>query len=372
MTKQTAPKKLRVLWVSDLFITGGIEALCAAWAQHYDKDKINLTLAAKGIDFNCSFTKTVEPLVEQIYCYQSNIKYMSTFKLAKFIFTSGPYDIIHAHREDFNGIIMFMAWLLGIKQRLSHSHGRHWPLLCKKIKYWLKVPFRIINIIFANRLLACSDDAGRNLYGWFDFTVVKNGIDTKLFKFDKDARQIARAKLGVEGKTVFGNLARFTEDKNINFVVDIFAEILKINKNAFLLLAGCGPLDKSIRAQIKRYGIEDNVKILAPVADAHNIYLAMDCLVFPSLREGLGLVAIEAQNSGLPCYISDGVPIDALVINTKRLPLKMAAKEWAAIIAQDLENFKRVDQSEVIKAAGYGIEESAQAMQQIYLESNAK
>jgi glycosyltransferase involved in cell wall biosynthesis len=58
----------------------------------------------------------------------------------------------------------------------------------------------------------------------------------------------------------------------------------------------------------------------------------MDCFVFPSRYEGLGLVVVEAQAAGLPCIISDRIPTEAIVDHSMVLvlPLEASPEEWAA------------------------------------------
>ena len=103
--------------------------------------------------------------------------------------------------------------------------------------------------------------------------------------------------------------------------------------------------------------------------DIENIYQAFDCFVFPSLFEGFGIAALEAQCSGLPCYISNYVPNEASVCNTIKLSLSKSAKYWADIILKKNKSFERKDCSDIIKKAGFDIKNTAKQIEKIYLDT---
>lgn len=66
--------------------------------------------------------------------------------------------------------------------------------------------------------------------------------------------------------------------------------------------------------------------------NTEDYYQAMDIFVFPSLWEGLGIVAIEAQANGLPCILSENIPDDVMLTNyTHKVPLS-DVKAWVSIL----------------------------------------
>ena len=105
-----------------------------------------------------------------------------------------------------------------------------------------------------------------------------------------------------------------------------------------MLLIGEGPLEKQIKEKVKKLNIETKVKFLGIREDVNKLYQAMDCFVLPSFFEGLGIVNIEAQCSGLPVFISDGVPDEAMLCNTTKISLKTSATQWADIILKNVTN----------------------------------
>lgn len=136
-----------------------------------------------------------------------------------------------------------------------------------------------------------------------------------------------------------------------------------------LLLIGTGSLMEKVRGQAEKLGVSDSVRFLGERENVSDFYQAMDAFVFPSLFEGLGIVAIEAQAADLPVICSDAVPEEVVAVasNVWHLPLDASVKQWyEAIIAGISKTNKRTDRSKDIKAAGYDISESARILFNIY------
>ena len=162
------------------------------------------------------------------------------------------------------------------------------------------------------------------------YRVIHNAINIKQFAYNQQKRDSLRRDLGIENKLVIGNVGRFHFQKNHEFLIRIFAEIHKRNKQSVLLLVGQGELEADIREQVRRLHLEEHVSFLGLRNDVSDLMSAMDVFLFPSVFEGLGIVAIEAQASGLPCIVSTEVPQDAKVTDRiKFIPLSLSAEEWA-------------------------------------------
>ena len=102
--------------------------------------------------------------------------------------------------------------------------------------------------------------------------------------------------------------------------------------------------------------------------DVSDILQAMDCFAFPSFNEGLGIVAIEAEATGLTCFINETLP-EELTINENviRLSLDKSAEEWADAILSYKYNFNREEGYKKVAEAGYDIGEVAKCIEDFYL-----
>ena len=197
------------------------------------------------------------------------------------------------------------------------------------------------------RLIALHDEMRNQLNMMFNVSntvVVKNGIDIERFQNVHEDRKVIRNSLEIgEEKYVIGHVGRFSPQKNHAFLLNIFAEILKENQHAHLLLIGDGPMENEVKERIEKMALTEKVTILSHRSDIPRLLKAMDCFVFPSIHEGLPLSVVEAQAAGLKCVISNKITKECMLTsNIIMLPLEETAEKWAKTI---MEN-KRIDKSE--------------------------
>ena len=141
--------------------------------------------------------------------------------------------------------------------------------------------------------------------------MLKNGVDIEKYKYNEKVREEYRKKLNIDKKIVYGHVGRFHPQKNHEFLIDLFYEISLKQDNSILLLVGDGELIDRIKNKVKELKLEDKVLFLGFREDIDKLMNAMDYFLFPSLYEGLGIVTIEAQTSGLLTFVSKEIPEDA-------------------------------------------------------------
>ena len=191
-------------------------------------------------------------------------------------------------------------------------------------------------------------------------------MDLEKYKFDEIERQRTREKYELENKFVIGHVGRFSYQKNHDFLIDVFYEIIKRNPNAMLLLIGYGELEQKIKEKVLRLGLDPNVIFIGKTEDLAKYYNAMDCFVLPSFYEGLPVVGIEAQAFGLPCVFSSEITPETKILDTcSFLSLEESADIWAERILQN-QNLKRNDNNELIKSAGYDLKEEVRKLTNYY------
>ena len=182
------------------------------------------------------------------------------------------------------------------------------------------------------QLIALHDDMATELnemFGVQNTVVIRNGIDFNSFRDVSTTKEEKRKELGIpQNAFVVGHVGRFTDEKNHTYLVDVFAEIAKKRKDAFLLMIGAGDTSTT-KLRLQEYGLANQYQVLSHRSDVNEILRAMDVFIFPSTYEGLGIALIEAQVSGLRCIASDVVPKETFRSeNTVCLPLKNPAV-WA-------------------------------------------
>ena len=129
---------------------------------------------------------------------------------------------------------------------------------------------------------------------------------------------------------MIGHVGRFVEQKNHSFLLDVFDQMYKIDNNVKLLLLGDGPLLPKIEEKAKKLGVKDKVIFAGSKMNVWNYYSMMDLFIFPSLYEGLGMTAIEAQANGLYCIVSDNITKEVMATNNiEFMSTQQSPKLWA-------------------------------------------
>ena len=277
------------------------------------------------------------------------------------IFRQGKYDVVHCHLDWFlNSYVCFIALLAGIKKRIAHHHQAYSIssnchsgfLPCQSglragIAYFVKAALcsimRIPCELFATLWLACGEAAAINGWGKRAFvkgkvTILPNAIDPERFMFSEKSRREVRTRYGIKDDDfVVGHVGRFYPQKNHEFLINVFSEVYKQKPNAKLLLLGDGPLQEKIRQKVETLGIAESVIFAGLQKDSAPFYSAMDVFAFPSLWEGLGIVLLEAQYSGLPCVVSDVVPRE-VDVSSNIVYLQMQKNLWIESLFEMSEN----------------------------------
>ena len=186
--------------------------------------------------------------------------------------------------------------------------------------------------------------------------------------WNPEIRSKVRRELGLENSLVIGNVARFEKQKNHMFLIKVFKEIKDLHPNSRLLLVGNGSREKEIRTLAEEKGILDSIVFTGVRDDVNALYQAMDVFVLSSFFEGMPLVMVEAQVSGLPCFISDTVSTEGAVTDLVHyLSLNMPPKTWAKEILSGLipEEARR-DRREEIERAGFDTQTTAEKLCSFY------
>ena len=362
---------------------GGLENYIMYQYRQFDKSKIH-------IDFISAY-KDVDKIAfqDEILDNGSKIFKLTTIPLWERFLTehSGEYHTIIFNNT--NPLELNMLDLVkekgGFRRIIIHSHNGgidFSPLIQKMLrKRFLKRQQDFRNI--GATLWACSELAGKWMFGdSAKFTIIKNGINTDAFRFDARIRQEVRKELGfTDNDFVIGNVARFAFQKNHKFMISLFKEISKDMPDAKLVLIGqnspaINKLKELTQIRVFLKGVSKNVRFLGLRKDTARLYQAMDAFILPSHYEGLPVVGVEAQCSGLPCFFSDTITKEAkLTTNTYYLPIqpiRPSLQTWKDEILRisRRNDINRSMAFEVIKDKGFDIKDETKRVEILLLSDN--
>lgn len=291
-------------------------------------------------------------------------------------FKENKYEIIHIHISQAKIgtlIIQFLFKICGGKKVILHSHSSGIDINKGNRKIALLKHYILKRILplMTNEFLSCSKAAKEWLYPkkyWSRVKIINNGINIEKYKFDLKKRNQIRKEMNLENKFVLGHIGRFSYSKNHKFLINIFNEVQKIEKESILLLIGNGELEQEIRKQVEQLNLENKIIFLGTTDEVEEYLQIMDVFIFPSKFEGLGLVAIEAQTAALKVIASDKIPKEVkLTEYLEFLSLNESEKKWAEKILRYRDYYKREDMRDKIKKAEYSIKQSAKKLEEIYL-----
>ena len=188
---------------------------------------------------------------------------------------------------------------------------------------------------YATHLWACSEKAGEWLYGNHFFEVIPNAIDVQKFIYSPQLSKDLRKELNLENKFVIGHVGRFDYQKNHDFLLKVFVEVVHEREDAHLVLIGKGELEEVIKKQANQLGILDKISFLGESSNVNKLINVFDVGVFPSLFEGFSIAMVEMQVNGLPLVVSDNVPSEInLTDNIRFLSLDETVKYWCETILE--------------------------------------
>jgi len=287
------------------------------------------------------------------------------------IIKTGNYDVVHCHQDYKSLIAIIIAQLHGVKTRIVHCH-QAFPKETAKKRIIRKLSTLLIKC-FANVFVGCGVDAARWLYGermvkTGKAVVLNNAVNLEKYAFSEEKRRQIRSDLEVDHKLVFGNIARFTYQKNHKLLIDIFAKFHSQNTQSVLLLAGEGELLDETQAYCDHLGIRNSVIFLGVRSDICELLSAMDIVLLPSRFEGLALIMIEAQANGIPAVCSSfvtgelGLQRNVLFVSENDYENTEA---WCSVINDALATGRLHDVT-VLTQAGYDIKQEAKKLEKIY------
>lgn len=260
-----------------------------------------------------------------------------------------PVRIIHSHSS---GIQQGITQKLSLFHRICEWHSR--KILHK----------------YATHLLACSQVAGKWMFDGRPFQIIKNGIDLDKYAYRDESRSKCRSMFNIDNDVpLIGCIGRLDPQKNPFRSVEIGKAVLQMRPDAGIVFVGDGEMRSVLQQKVAEAGLENKILFAGAVGNVNEWMSAVDCLMMPSLFEGLPFVLVEAQAAGLPCIVSSAVSKEAdLTGLLKFISLEASSETWAKEISAHCSR-KRPDTRRQLAEAGYSIKDSVKAIEAIFRTS---
>jgi len=292
--------------------------------------------------------------------------------LCSFFIEHPEYKIIHAHLDQWCGIVLKEAKRAGILVRIAHSRGS-----VKNVNFNFTMKNIIKNIMmkynnyYATHRFAVSQIAGEWLFGKRNVSagnviVWPNAIDCAKFRYNEETRRRKRIELRLNSMHVLMHIGRLDPNKNQRFLIDIFDELVKKKPNTRLLLIGDDRMDGYYQRYAEQKESRDSILFLGVRSDIVELLMAGDMLIFPSFAEGFPGAVMEAQAAGLTCIISDTITNEVcLTDNIVQLPINNGIDIWVNKILE-FKNINRSDNYATLVEKGYDIHGLCQKLSKFY------
>jgi len=354
---------IKVLHYTPSYNYGGIETFTMETSK-YLKDKCHFTYVVE-VNVSEDKLKEIEKNNGDIIRIPNLTKegFIKNFLACYRLFKDNDFDVVHVHDCNIRFFVMMFASFFKIKKRIYHIHSINFDgsFIAKKIK---KFCFKL-NLFFSNQILSCSNEAARIKLKNKKFTIINNGINVDKFKFNEIERKKMRSLLKINNNCkIILCVGRLSLVKNFSFMIDIMKKLTYNNADCKLIIVGDGEERENLIEKVEKNNIQKNVIFVGKQSEVEKYYSAADLFCLPSLREGLGIVLIEAQANGIPCIASVNVPKEVNITNEVVFIDTNNEEGW---INQIEKKHKRYNKNKIINNKGYNIIDSSNKLYDVYV-----
>lgn len=372
MNNATYP--VRILHVVTHLNRYGLESRIMDIYRNIDRTKVQFDFLIHRNDMG-DFGEEIKLLGGRIYVIRkisppNFMRYLDDLNV--FFAEHKEYKIVHAHLNTLSTWVLRAAKKNGVPVRIAHSRNA-------SMEKDLKTIPKFASKLFINRMctdrFACSRMAGKWLFGEkyiqkSNFRIIPNAFQIDKFIWNTNVRIKKREELGVQvDEIMVVNVARFSEQKNHLFLLDIFEKLHCKKPNTKLYLAGEGECEEKIRNYIAKKGLQNSVVFLGLRSDIPELYQAADLFIFPSKYEGFGTVLVEAQVTNLPTVTSSTIPNETKLCECVTfVDLDKSVDDWAGACINLFETTKRFDNSQCVIKSGFDIRTQYKWLEEFYLK----
>lgn len=345
---------MKILYVvKNLRLANGVASYIMNYYNNLKKENIRMDFLIIS-DVGSPYYEKIIKDGNKIFClpsYKKNI--IKTIKYLKDLLKDGKYDVVHCNTINSGSLVLKIAKQMNVPVRILHSHATQNG--DSKVKEMIGKILKKIAIKNANEYVACSKLAGDMIFENEKYDIIRNAIDIEKYSYNEECRKRIREKEDIEDDKIIMTVGRITKQKNPFFIVDIMEELLKRDESYKLYWFGNGNLDNEVKEYARARKINNKIIFFGASQQVNEYYSVADIFILPSLFEGLPVVGIEAQASGIPVIFSEKITKEAKISErTMFLPIN-DKKIWADEIQKIFEKYKENDRKNVMIDNEYDI-----------------
>lgn len=364
--------KKRVLHIIKVMNHGGAETMIMNLYRKIDRTLIQFDFLCM-VEEEGEYNEEIRKLGGKIYTVSSPERgRIKNLKQIYKILKKEKFIAIHSHISYYSGFVCLVAYLAGIKKRITHSHTTNDLRKKNILRNIYNIFSKSLIKIFSNIKIACGEMAGKYLYGKSKFTVLNNGIDLEKYKSITDEQvNKLKEKLNIsKDKFIIGHVGRFVDIKNQEYFIELAKNMQKFRNDFIIVLVGHGIDFEKIKKLIEENNLQEYF-ILPGLREDIPIFMKMfDVFVMPSLYEGFPLVVVEALAGDNICFLSDRISKETNIIESRVnfFDLNENVEELCKSILQKCGQKEKMDIYKLIEEKGFSNNKIAKKIQNIYLK----
>ena len=318
---------------------GGMERVIMDLCRYVDPKRFKFTIVCTSVRGALADQMEAEG-VQVIFCKNQSrpAKYFRALELAK-IFTRLKPDIIHTHHTTafFHGSIG--AKIARCPILINTDHCKDYKTVPRR---WLLLERAVSKL--ADHVVAVSNHTRDELIQYEGIkpekiSVIYNGINIKRTR-DQGVMEICN-EFGISTEDiVIGTVARLEYQKGIDLLLETVPYVISQNPKVKFLIVGGGALEQTLRKQVHRLNISDNVIFTGWRSDAVDLIELFDCFVSTSNFEGMPMVLLEAMAQSKPIVAMSvgGIPEVVLDGDSGYLLHSRDPKELGLLLTNVIKN----------------------------------
>lgn len=366
---------MKILMILDnLSCDSGVSTIVMNLYNKFDKNKIKIDFLIFKENDN-SYINTVKEKGSKVFCLKNPLNFKqslsATLELKRFFKRNAKnYDIVHLHSPTLNEFTLKYAKKYGIKNRIIHSHST--MMSNNKLKKILhKILLKNIHK-YANNYWACSTEAANFLYGKkfcdvHKIEIVKNAIEISKYRYSSINAEELKKEYNMQDKMVVAHISNFSSIKNVMFLIPVIEEVVAVRKDIVFVFVGDGITKIKIEKKIMEKKLEKYCMFIGRKDNIQNILNIVDVIVLPSIKEGLPVVAVEAQANGILCLVSSSITREADIGNIKFIPLNHKIWSDEIIKIKPISAEQRIKLCKHIDNTDFNIDREGKRIQEIYI-----